>query len=258
MRFVKIEACGNDYIYLDMARNEDVCLEALSSERIRGLCDRHRGVGADGVVLLDNISGWRMRMFNADGTRGRTCGNALRSIAKWIDMTYGAAFPLQVETDAGRVLIEKTIDMDKVRYAVHLGVARIIGVADTAFGVVHLVDVGNKHAVLRGLPQDVDSAAEAIRAACGAGGLNVECYDLEAPQRLSMRVNEYGTGRTLACGSGACAVAFAACAEGGICCGVPVSVEMEGGSVDVTCHKDGKVVLTGDAHIVYEGEWIDR
>jgi len=251
MNFIKMQACGNDYIYFDCRKDSSVYDKAAAPDWISKICDRHFGIGADGIVLLDDVDGLRMTMYNADGSRGKTCGNALRSLALYLDCVDQAAFPLHIRTDVGHAKIEKK---SEGLYRVAMGRARMTGMAVTDDGTpYHIVDVGNLHSVCFGREQDVVQLAERVHRHYGLGDLNVEQYSERGERRLAMQVCEIGTGHTLGCGSGACAVAFDACYRGICTYGLPIVIEMEGGTVEVECHKNGAVWLTGDAAIVFEG-----
>ena len=256
-RFVKMHASGNDYVYIPIVGKVTAFSEP-DRDWVKRICDRHMGVGADGVVYLIVGEQYRMVMYNADGSRGRICGNALRSIGALLDEEYNAAFPLVIATDAGLVCLSKIAGEQGGLYAVDMGVAKLMGIADRESAYpLHLVDVGNRHAVCMAEADMLAKVAERARLACAYEGLNVETYQVIDNRTLALQVNEYGTGRTMACGSGACAVCFAACHSG--CCtfGLPIKVRMDGGEVAVVCHKDGAVTLIGDAHIVFRGEYID-
>ena len=258
VKIVKMQASGNDYIYLDRTGERSAPLVALSADWIKRACDRHFGIGADGVVVITQEDGYRMYMYNADGSVGRICGNALRSIAYLLDVRHRVAFPLTINTDAGKVHVDRVVDHGKTRYSVEMGVAKLIGIVDReSLYPFYMVDVGNRHAVCLADAGMLSSVTDRARIVGGYDGLNVETYQMIGKQTLSMQVCEYGTGRTLACGSGACAVAYAACSIGICTYGLPINMRMEGGVVDVICHKDGTVRLIGDAHIVFEGEYVD-
>ena len=256
-RFVKMQASGNDYVYIDLTQS-DVPFVAPAVDWIVRLCDRHFGVGADGVVYISNENGYHMRMYNADGSRGRICGNALRSIASHLDDQYGVVFPIEIETDAGRVRIDKEMGESTTRYSVALGKARLVGIADKdSTYPFFMVDVGNRHAVCQAHKALLPRIAERARLVGGWEGLNVETWQILGVQSIAMQVIEHGTGRTLACGSGATAVGFTACHMGVCTYGIPIKVQMDGGLVEVVCHKDGAVRLIGEARVVYRGEYAD-
>lgn len=254
MRFVKIEAAGNDYIYVDLTESSTCAFVPPAGAWVRGICDRHFGVGADGVVyVLRENNAYRMIIYNADGSRARICGNALRSIAHYLDVRYRAGFPLSVNTDSGVSRLEKTND----GYAVDLGVAALVGMGSVDELAYSIIDVGNLHAVCMTDEARLTVCAEKIRTALPDKALNVETYRVGADGEISMAVDEYGTGRTLACGSGACAVCYDACLRGLRTYGLATVVRMAGGMVRVSCGKEGGVRLMGSARIVFWGDYDD-
>lgn len=251
-----MQACGNDYIYIDCALQPECVTFAntIDKESVVQICRSHFGVGADGLVFILPAQGQsiRMVMYNSDGSRGRTCGNALRCISHYLNIVHHASFPLRIATDSGIRVVNKIADNT---YTVDMGVATLAGYGDgRGKPHYHLIDVGNLHAVHEGMVHDLTSFADVVRRQSGIEGLNVECYRLTHGE-IEMQVCEAGTGITLGCGSGACAVAFAACQQNNYTFGIPIGVNMSGGRVQVTCHKDGRMVLCGDAHIVFTGEF---
>jgi diaminopimelate epimerase len=243
--FIKMQSCGNDYIYIDCLGQSQTVVRP-DTQWIKHLCDRHKGVGGDGVVYICDSQGLQMVMYNADGSRGKICGNALRCIAHYLDVCYHRDFPLHIKTDAG---VRKLDKMREGRYAVNMGFAHIVGQINEQ---LRLIDVGNRHAV-QANAGDVMRLAAKICDKVKTEKLNVETYRLIDQDTLQMSVCEYGTGHTLGCGSGACAVVFDACSRGMCTFGIPVKVKMEGGDVEVLCNKDGALRLRGDAKIVYRG-----
>lgn len=245
VEFVKMHSCGNDYIYIDCTAKPMV---QWPKERIADLCDRHFGIGGDGVVFITKQNNYRMTMYNADGTRGKICGNALRCIAHYLYKTYCAVFPLSIDTDVGT----RTVERVDGKYRVDMGRAEWLKKTIVDDVLCDIVSIGNLHAVCM-TDKSADEIAEHIRGAVAPVALNVESYRVVEQNAIAMTVNENGTGRTLACGSGACAAAFASCKAGNCTYCIPIKVKMEGGEVNVECLHDGQVYLCGDAHIVYRG-----
>lgn len=257
MKFTKMEGLGNDYVYVYGAPGDP---EALSVK----LSDRHFGIGGDGLVLisLSDVADFRMRIFNADGSEAKMCGNGVRCVGKYVyDKGYTKKTEIAVETLSGIKYLRLFIKDGKVdTVSVDMGevtVGREENL-DVAGGVRLIpVDVGNPHAVIF-----VDDADKAPVDTVGPliekdprfpGGVNVEFVSVTGRNRLRMRVWERGSGITMACGTGACASVAAAVAKGYCDEGTDVSVTLDGGVL--TIRKDGdKVTMTGPARTVFEGE----
>ncbi len=255
--FVKYEGLGNDFVVFDAADEREVGQEA--SARI---CDRHFGVGADGVILSlpprDPAHAGRMRVVNADGSVPEMCGNGLRCLA--LHLAIGRELPereLVVETDAGpracRVLHrgedEATVrvDMGRVRFTAERALADL-GVT------VALADAGNPHAVLFGdyARADVLRLGPAIAThPAFPAGINVELARVR-PEGIDLVVWERGVGLTLACGTGACATVAVARARGLVPDGA-VRVRLPGGALEVEQEGD-RTFMTGPARRVFTGE----
>lgn len=180
MRFIKMQACGNDYIYVDCMH--DLRLTELAAapptSLIMALCDRHCGVGADGVVFITLGVRYRMTIYNADGSRAKTCGNALRCVAHYLFTRYGVIFPLSIDTDSGTRMITQA-SAAPPRYTVQMGRADTVGIGDACGYDYRLVDVGNRHVAV--CCDDVrrialDKEANDLCAAIAQGALNVEFY----------------------------------------------------------------------------------
>jgi diaminopimelate epimerase len=213
--FEKWEGLGNDFIVIDRA----VLPEELSTEAVQRLCNRHTGVGADGVLLVDRAPARpSMVVRNADGSRPEMCGNGLRCVAGFLS-NGKAPRSMTIRTDAGELACEVTsITEDGVRVEAAIGVAQrgerlLVPFADHEH-VFETIRIGNPHAVtfdpyeesaMHGLAPVVERAVE--------GGTNVEFVAVE-DERLRVRVWERGVGYTEACGTGAAAVAAAACLTG--------------------------------------------
>lgn len=248
MLFVKMNGLGNDYVYIDYLKNgadELGYLEDNVSRLVPKLCDRHFGIGADGVVILypARDADVRMKMFNADGSEGMTCGNALRCIGKYLSASEPRRERFSVKTAAG--ISELTLRGGTV--TVRLGVPEYVGGdLDPTF-----VNVGNPHAVIEAdsLGDEAFGAAACLSA---EKDVNVELVLPESERSFSMRVYERGSGETLACGSGAAAAAYALYRAGKA--SFPMTVKLKGGTLTVGLDASGAVSIMGAAETNYTGE----
>jgi len=271
LSFHKLHGTANDFVYVDARNGLPRDPASLATE----LCDRHRGIGADGLILLHDsgVADCRMEIFNADGSRAEMCGNGIRGFAKWVlDHGLAAGEPLRVETDAGlkSVVAERdsgrvtsvTVDMgvpewDGRRIPVDADGAVVNHPLDVAGRTYHVtcVSMGNPHCVVF-----VDDVAAVDVAAVGPAferhpffprRVNTEFAQVLAPDRLAMRVWERGAGETLACGTGACAVAIAAARTGRAA--RRVTVALRGGDLVIDWGADERVRMTGPAVEVFRG-----
>jgi diaminopimelate epimerase len=245
MRFVKGHGTGNDFVILP---DHDV---DLTPELAAALCDRRFGIGADGVLrVARDGDGWFMDYRNADGSLAEMCGNGARVFARYLldsGLVAGERFEFGTRAGVVRAVVGDEIAVAMTRPRVYgesvarVGQVRLAGVA---------VDVGNPHLVCR-VPDvsavDLSSPPE-FDTAFYPAGVNVEVVDGDA-SGARMRVYERGSGETLSCGTGACAVA-AVVLDGGN--GV-VPVEVPGGRVTVTI-EDDRCWLAGPAVLVADGE----
>ena len=275
MRFWKGHALGNDYVLLDGTEGGPP-----GPELIRSLCHRHRGVGADGVLLVDlDADPVAVRIFNPDGGEAEKSGNGLRILGAWLreagDVDGNAPFTvaLPAETVSMRIVESRggrhTLRVDMGRPSFRAGDIPFtavepetevqglsLAVAGTPLGI-HLVSMGNPHCVV--FFDDLADApfrtlAPALQAHAAFGeGVNVQFARVVDDRTLEARIWERGAGETLASGSSACAVAAAAHRSGRIDA-AEVTVEMPGGAVTVDRDEDGHLHLTGEAVIVFEGE----
>jgi diaminopimelate epimerase len=264
MRFAKGHGTGNDFVLLPDVDGE----LALTPGRVAALCDRRFGVGGDGVlrvVRADRLAEgrgyadaaeWFMDYHNADGSIGEMCGNGVRVFARYLlehELVRESRFT--VGTRAG--LVGLSVDGDAVTAT--MARPRLGG---TSTAVLHgvgftgtTVDVGNPHLVCR-----VDqlstldlTAAPDLDADVFPKGANVEFVAATAdPLHVRMRVYERGSGETLSCGTGACAVAAVALRDAGLATG-RVAVEVPGGRLTITLD-DAGCGLTGPAVLVAEGD----
>ncbi len=259
MRFTKMEGLGNDYIYLNCL--EDVP-EDLPGLAIR-LSDRHFGVGADGLICVrpGRTGDFTMEMYNADGSRGAMCGNGIRCVGKYVwDRGLARGTRLTIDTDAGPRILELhlqdglvnsvTVDMG----AVEVSPSVALEAAGETFTVVP-ASAGNPHGVIF-CPDpdqiDLERLGPLLETHPALGERrNIEFAACPDREHLVLRVWERGSGITLACGTGACAVFGAALA--GELCESKVEARLPGGAL--TLEKRGEAVLmTGPARTVFEGE----
>lgn len=246
MKFWKMEGLGNDFVMIPGPRT-------LAETEIAALCDRRRGVGADGVLVVTPGDGQvGMAYFNADGSAAEMCGNGLRCVARLAvetGMVSGSEFSVETPVGPRRVRVgssEVTAELGPVT----VGERRRIG--DRVF---RLVSVGNPHAVTwADDPEDVALTvmAESLQDRFPAG-VNVEVAAVESSDRISMRVWERGVGETAACGTGAVAAVAAGVAQGLV--RPRTEVMLRGGRAEVELG-EGTSWITGPARLVYRGEWI--
>jgi len=254
-----MEGLGNDYIYLNCL---DGFPEDLSELAVR-LSDRHFGVGGDGLICVGpgRDGDFSMTMFNADGTKGRMCGNGIRCVGKYVyEKGLTRKQCLTIDTDAGPRELRLDVRGDRVeRVSVNMGRPEVSPPREVRlegrFYPVQLVSVGNPHAVIFcDDPDQVDLEREGPRLESHPafpGRVNVEFVTLLRPDYLNVRVWERGSGVTLACGTGACACFAAAQARG--LCRDRVTVRLPGGELELY-REDGAVWMSGPARTVFEGE----
>lgn len=260
--FAKYHGLGNDFVLFD-ARAGEI---PLSASRAIALCDRHKGIGADGVISLlpsrTKGADLRMHIYNADGSVPQMCGNGLRCLVRWAlgDRLSGK---LVVETDAG---LREGLLLEDGRVRVTLGVPsvvqaeRVVEVPSGRFEGM-AVSMGNPHFVLRPIdgagPEELLALARKIgpeleRHPAFPERTNVELF-APGTDRLELVVFERGAGLTQACGTGAGATAFAARAWGLVPDG-PVRVSLPGGVLTVETGAPGELsAITGEAVHVFDG-----
>lgn len=245
MKFWKMEGLGNDFVVV-------VGSYSFSGTEIVALCDRRRGVGADGVLVVSgDRDGVGMSYFNADGSEAEMCGNGLRCVARLaVELGLTDRREFSVDTPGGlrRVKVsssEVTAELGPVT----VGEQRRISGRD-----FHLVSVGNPHAVswVDGLDGIGLAATGQALQGMFSDGINVEMARVDSPGGISMRVWERGVGETNACGTGAVAAAAAGLAQG--LTREKVEVRLVGGTAQVTL-EEGTSWITGPARLVYRGEW---
>lgn len=247
IHFIKMQGCGNDYVYLDCFRPEVAAFVAQADlpALAQRISDRHTGIGSDGLVLImpSQKADIRMRMFNADGSEAEMCGNAARCIARYAYEQGLCGLQMTLETKAGiKELSIQTQDGQAMQITVRMG---------TGTGNPHRVFFVDKPTEMDSTFQRLSTDAEYAQLRKEA---NIECAYVISRTDIRMRVCERGTGETLACGTGACAVATAAMDRG--LTETEVSVELPGGTLQVRRDQEGVIYLTGPATVVYRGEYI--
>ena len=260
MQFTKMQGLGNDYLYVYGEVPADI---AALSQR---LSDRHFGAGSDGMIYIgpSDAADFSMRIFNADGSEAKMCGNGIRCVGKYVyDKGYTDKTRITVETLSGIRTLDLNIRCGKVRtVTVDMGLAEAGSDMELPVGeetvICTPVSVGNPHAVI--FISDIEKApvttlGPILEKHCSfPGGVNVEFVQVLSEQKLRMRVWERGSGVTMACGTGACASAAAAVKKGFCRADEPVAVVLDGGQLAITVGSDGAVSMTGPAETVYEGE----
>jgi diaminopimelate epimerase len=257
LRFSKWHGLGNDFVLVDGP--------PVGPERARRICDRRRGIGADGVVAVlpprTPGAAAAMHITNSDGSVAEMCGNAVRCLAKHLAEARGLAGTIRIDTDAGTktCTLHRTAAGAVAWVSVDMGPARLEGEQEFEVGGETLratrVSMGNPHAVLFDAPprERAGAVGPAIERAV-AGGVNVG-FARPAAGGLDLVVWERGAGLTDACGTGACAATVAAVRRGDVKAGTAVPVRLPGGLLEVTVAPDlSRVVMSGPADRVFEGE----
>ena len=273
--FVKMQSCGNDYIYFEDLDGKITCPESLAVNFV----DRHYGIGGDGIVLIErsDVADARMRIFNQDGSEGQMAGNSIRCVAKYLyekgivrkeTMTIETLSGIRevkvysfggIVTSASADLGEAVLDGEKIP-SVWKG-EKIVGQPMEIDGVTYhvtLVNMGNPHCIIFCDKVDdvpVETLGPRIEhSEYFPAKTNVEFIRVVNESTIKMRVWERGNGETWACGTGAAAAAVA-CVLNGLCKkDTDITVKVKGG--DLVAHyrsEDGHVILTGNVEKVYEG-----
>ena len=270
-KFTKMHGAGNDYIYFDCLQEE---LEDPAEAAVR-LSDRHKGIGGDGIVMIckSDVADARMRMFNADGSEGKMCGNAIRCVGKYLyDHKIVQKTDVDIETLSGIKHLKLFAEDGKVKLVrVDMGAAsfdpkslpvllegevidRPVKVAGGEYRIT-CVSMGNPHCVVFADPDatDVETLGRKFENdEIFPERVNTEFIKKIGKNALQMRVWERGSGETMACGTGACAAAAAACACGVCEYGQDVLVKLRGG--DLIINIGETVYMTGEAVTVFTGE----
>jgi diaminopimelate epimerase len=281
MRFTKMHGLGNDYIYVNGFADKPPADPAKVAVAVS---DRHFGIGSDGLILIlpSEVADARMRMFNADGSESEMCGNGLRCVAKYVyDHGIARKPRLKIETGRGVLAVDLELKHDKVsRARVDMGepilqssdipttlkgdppVNAPLSVGSSQF-VVTCVSMGNPHAVLYAGDEFFTPGKKDLVAEFGPQieharefprRVNAHFVKVHSPDEVTVRTWERGSGITLACGTGACAVCVAGVLTGKT--GRKLLAHLPGGDLDLEWSaSDNHVYMTGPATEVFSGEW---
>lgn len=275
LKFTKMQAYGNDYVYIDAIHQNLSKLPELA----RFVSDRHFAIGSDGMVLIcpSETADFRMRMFNPDGTEGEMCGNALRSVGKYVyDHKFTNKTELTIETLGGIQYLELTVENGKaVNIRANIGEPRLdtkvipvasdldefveqpVKVLDKEFNIT-AISWGNPHCVafIDNVDEfNVDKYGRALEymTSLFPNKTNVTFAQMVNDSYIKIREWERGTGETIGCGTG-CATAVVAGVLTGRC-NRSVKVEQIGGILDINWDEStGKLFMTGPSHTVFESE----
>jgi diaminopimelate epimerase len=286
MKFTKMQGAGNDFVVIETSNGRHNW-----SKTAVAMCDRHYGIGADGLLLLtpSKVADFRMRIFNADGSEANACGNGIRCLVKYF-VDNGLAKPrarkVSVETLVGvreaefykandRVAKVK-IGMGQPKFSkkdipviIRAGEGKLVDIKSmvqytiTVAGrqlPLNLVSMGNAHAVYFSQQPVAEFPLSRIGPKIEQNkifprGVNFEVAQVVDRKQIEARVWEHGVGETLACGSGACAITVAAQLHGHI--GNKGEIKLPGGMLEVEWDGSGEVFLIGLAEAVFIGEWLD-
>lgn len=276
-----MQATGNDFVLIDARK-----LEYNWSMVARAICDRHFGVGSDGLLLVlpSVAANFKMSMFNPDGSEAEACGNGIRCFGKYlIDNGLSSAYELTIETLAGiRTLWPTVVNNEITTIKVNMGIPQVepskipvlVNVVPsdvtpltryllTIKGmplILHFVSMGNPHAILfMELPVNsfdlLEIGPHVENDKMFPLRTNFEIVNIVDRHSIQARVWERGAGETLSCGSGACAIAVASMLLDYI--DSPVNIKLPGGTLVIEWDKKGEVFLSGPVKIVFKGEWPD-
>lgn len=274
MKFTKMQGIGNDYVYVNCFEEK---VENPGKLAVR-VSDRHFGIGSDGLILIkpSERADFCMEMYNADGSEGAMCGNGIRCVGKYVyDYGLTEQTSIQVETKSGIKYLDLTVEEGKVsQVRVNMGAPEfspsgipVLADGDKVLDAPIMVDgreyrmtcvsMGNPHAVVY-LNDVKNLEIEKIGPMfemhpCFPDRVNTEFVRVVDGHTLEMRVWERGSGETLACGTGACAVAVASILNGHV--SGEVTVKLLGGDLKILWDEQENIVyMTGPAAVVFDGE----
>lgn len=275
LHFTKMHGTGNDYVYVNLFREQVSDPSALAVF----VSDRHFGIGSDGLILIapSKTADCRMIMYNADGSEGAMCGNGIRCVAKYAyehNLVQGK--DITVETKSGIKRLKLTVEEELVTYVeVNMGQAilkpsniPVRAEGDTFVAKKLIVDeqsyeatcvsMGNPHCVI--FTKEIDTLdLEKIGPSFEHHELfpdriNTEFAEIIDDHTIRMRVWERGSGETISCGTGTCAVTVAAVLNGYCKRGEKIEIQIRGGKLYDTYLENGEVLMQGPAETVFDGE----
>jgi|LSQX01.3.fsa_nt_gb diaminopimelate epimerase len=274
--FTKMHGIGNDYIYIDCTGKNPFGKQEVEVFA-RRYCDRHCGIGSDGVILIKKSrkADFFMEMYNADGSQGKMCGNGIRCLAAFVHakkLTDKTELDIDTLSGVKHIKLEKikghlyiaTVNMGQpsfrtedipVQWSDDIMLNEAVAVGGALYNVT-AVSMGNPHAVIFTrdvLTMDIEPIGKMMeKHRLFPEGVNVEFAEILSRNRIRMRVWERGSQETMACGTGACATAAAA-VENGLA-DRNVTVELNRGELEINWDRDsGDIIMVGQAEIVYEG-----
>lgn len=274
MKFTKMHGIGNDYVYVNCFTEQ---VENPSQVAIR-VSDRHFGIGSDGLILIkpSDVADFEMEMYNADGSQGAMCGNGIRCVAKYVyDYHLTDKTSISVNTKSGIKYLDLTVENGKVKevkvnmgapvfkteeipmiYSKEQVIAQPLNINQNLYEVT-AVSMGNPHVIV--YMNDVKNfKIEEVgpyfeKSSVFPESVNTEFVRVIDRNTVEMRVWERGSGETLACGTGACAVAVACVLNGYT--EEQVTVKLLGGDLKIFWDREANLVyMTGPAEVVFDGE----
>ena len=276
MKFTKMHGIGNDYVYVNCFQETVKDPSAVA----KYVSDRHFGIGSDGLILIrpSEVADCEMDMYNLDGSQGAMCGNGIRCVAKYV-YDYGIVnkTSISVATKSGIKYLDLTVENGKVsmvkvnmgspiltasRIPVSAETEQVINAPLTVDGTTYYmtaVSMGNPHAIIY-MDEVENLDLEKIgpsfeNHSVFPDRVNTEFVKVLDRHTVQMRVWERGSGETLACGTGACAVAVASILNGHVDGDVPVTVRLLGGDLSIFWDRSENLVyMTGPATTVFDGE----
>lgn len=279
MNFTKMNGIGNDYIYFNCLNEELKNPEEVSII----LSDRHFGVGGDGIILIlkSEIADFKMRIFNADGSEAKMCGNGIRCVGKYV---YEKGLTnknfIKVDTLSGVKLLTLAVENEEVvSIGVNMGEAILnskqipvispneqvinetLTIDDVDYSVT-CVSMGNPHCVV--FINDIDNldlktiGPKFEKHPMFPDRINTEFVEIIDENTVKMRVWERGSDETLACGTGACAVVVASVLNNYCEKDKDITVKLLGGDLKIKYQADGFVYMTGTAEFVFDGTYINK
>ena len=278
MKFTKMHGIGNDYVYINCFEEKLVPEEMIDD--IIAMSDRHKGIGSDGVIFImpSEVADARMRMFNADGSEGKMCGNGIRCVGKYV-YEHGISHnnPLRIETASGIKTLNLevvqsnvesvTVDMgipilDSKLIPVDLDMEQVINyplVVNNQEYLITCVSMGNPHCVIftEGIDYlDLEKVGPLFENnPIFPERTNTEFIEIVDDKTMKMRVWERGSGETLACGTGASASVVAAIYNNIFTRDQEIKVILKGGELYITLTSDNHVFMRGSATEVFTGEY---